>query len=46
MFQVSFSPESKLERSYFVIIFYVSKSAYQENLLTCKVRLYFRSNDY
>ena len=26
MFQVSFSPESKLERSYFVIIFSVYKS--------------------
>ena len=32
MFQVSFSPESMWERSYIVIIFSVSKSAYLENL--------------
>ena len=38
MFQVSFSPESKRERIYF-INFSVSKSAYLENLLTCIVRL-------
>ena len=39
MFKVSFYAESKWERSYFIIIFSVSKSAYLENLLTGELRL-------